>query len=524
MSINLKSIVSRQIPEFAREDYPLFVAFIEAYYEYMDKKTFTVGASGPTYLGGNQQRNLEIVRDIDQTLDEYIQFFKNELDVFGENYEFINQKLLLRKVKQLFVAKGVESSYKFLFKLLYNKVAEISYPWDSVLKASDGKWQQEMSIFVDVSSGSASDLVGNRISIKGTNISIKVFIERIRYVRGNIYEIFINKNYYGNIEVGYTILYGTFAGTIIPTTVSYTVTQASTGYKIGDLITGTTVSNGITITQLLKVTKVDANGGVVNLTTINFGCGYDSNFYLLESNEPIIATSLLTIDKNSTRQYSLPNDSTVDKYADFGYLLNPNYVEIPYGDATYSGTLLQQFYEESVSGQGNNPNYLLIRFDIGAVAKYQGHYNSNDGFLDDDIVIQDSYRWQKYSYLIIVDEKLDKYKALIKSYLHPAGTALFGEYQIQNTYAPGVTASIELDQWRGKATFRTINKSITNEYVYASDLGGRIRIEPYDAEDYMIADEYYNPPVNIPFFGDGRNNLTSTNLTVSDSSPIITGP
>jgi hypothetical protein len=524
MTINLKSIVSKQIPEFAREDYPLFVAFIEAYYEYMDKKSFTVGASGPTYSGGNQQRNLETIRDIDQTLDEYIQFFKNELDVFGDNYEFINQKLLLRKVKQLFVAKGVEASYKFLFKLLYNKVAEISYPWDSVLKASDGKWRQEMSVFVDVSAGSPSVLVGNRISIKGTNVSIKVFIERIKHIRANIYEVFINKNYYGNIQIGNTINYQGVTGTIIPTTVSYTVTQPSTGYSIGDLITGTTVSNGVSITQLLKVTKVDQNGGIVNLATIRYGCGYDSSFYLLQSNEPIVATSSLEITKNSTLQYSLPNDSIVEKYDDFGYVMNPNYVEIAHTDPSYVGTVIQQFFEESVSGQGNNPDYLLIRFDIGAVAKYQGYYISNDGFLDDDIFLQDSYRWQKYSYLITVDEKLEKYKALIKSYLHPAGTALFGEYQIQNTYEPGITADLELGEWRGKATLATINKLISgNDFAYPSDLGGKIRIEPYDEENYMIPEEYYNPPETITFYGDGRNNLTST-VTVTDSSPIITGP
>ena len=302
MAINLKSVVSKQIPEFAREDYPLFVAFVEAYYEYMDKKTFTVGASGPTYLGGNEQRNLENIRDIDQTLDEYVQFFKNELDIFGANYEFINQKLLLRKVKELFVAKGVESSYKFLLKLLFNKTAEISYPWDSVLKASDGKWQQEMSIFVDMSAGSAAALPGNRINIVGQNIVIKVYVDRVKYIRGNIYEIFIDKNYYGNIEVGYTIAFNGIAGTIIPTTISNYITQKGTGYKVGDLITGTTVSNGVSITQLLKVTKVDSNGGVLNIVTVRFGCGYETGFYLLQSNEAIVSNSLLTIDKNTTRQ------------------------------------------------------------------------------------------------------------------------------------------------------------------------------------------------------------------------------
>lgn len=520
MTINLKSIVSKQIPEFAREDYPLFVAFIEAYYEYMDKKTFTVGASGPTYLGGNQQRNLEIIRDIDQTLDEYVQFFKNELDIFGANYEFINQRLFLRKVKELFVAKGVESSYKFLLKLLFNKTAEVSYPWDSVLKASDGKWQQEMSIFVDISSGSAISLPGNRINVVGQNVIIKVYVDRVKYIRGNIYEIFIDKNYYGDIQVGYTISWDGIAGTIIPTTVSYHIAQKSTGYKVGDLITGTTVSNGLSITQLLKVTKVDANGGVVNITTVRYGCGYEAGFYLLQSNGVITSNSLLTIDKNSTRQYSIPNDSTVSQYSDFGYLLSPNYSAVEYNDPSYAGTLLQQFYEESISGQGANPDYLLIRFDIGAVAKYQGHYNSNDGFLDDDIYIQDSYRWQKYSYLITIDENLEKYKSLIKSYLHPAGIALFGEYQIQNTLVTGLTATQELLQWRSKATFVTINKSISSENVYTSDIGGSIRIEPYDAEAYFASEELYNPPVIIPFFGDGRNNLQSS-VTITDAAPSI---
>jgi hypothetical protein len=520
MSINLNTIVSKQIPEFIRDDYPTFVAFIEAYYEYMDKKTFTVGASGPTYLGGNQQRNLEAITNIDETLDEYIQFFKNELDIFGENYDYIDQRLFLRKVKELFVAKGVESSYKFLLKLLFNKTAEISYPWDSVLKASDGKWQQEMSVFVDFSAGTPTLLPGNRVNITSQNVVIKVFVDRVKYIRNNIYEVFIDKNYYGDIQTGYTLSYDGIVGSIIPTTISYSVTQPGSGYKIGDLITGTTISGGQTITQLLKVTKVNSTGGVVNLTTLRFGAGYTAGFYLLRSNESITNSATISIEKESTPQYTIPVDSTIEQYEDYGYILNPNYSVIEYDDPSYKGTLLQQFYDESLSGQGVNPDYLLIRFDIGAVAKYQGHYISNDGFLDDIIYIQDSYRWQKYSYLITIDENLEKYKSLIKSYLHPAGTALFGEYRIQNTFNVDATAVQELTQWRSKATFLTINKNMGTEYVYPSDQGGHISIEPYSAEGYFVPEEFYNPPVVIPFFGDGRNNIQS-NITITDASPSI---
>ena len=505
MSIDLKTVVSKQIPEFIREDNPTFVAFVEAYYEYLDQY---------------EKRNLHEIRDIDQTVNSYIQFFKNELDIFGENYDYIDQRLFLRKVKELFVAKGVEASYKFLLKLLFNKTAEISYPWDSVLKASDGKWQQEMSVFVEFTSGDANLLPGNRVNITATNIIIKVFVDRVKHIRGNIYEVFIDKNYYGDIQVDYTLSYDGIVGTIIPTTVSYSVTQPGSGYKIGDLITGTTISGGETITQLLKVTKVDSNGGVVNITTLRFGAGYTAGFYLLKSNEAITSSSTISIEKESTPQYTIPTESTVDQYEDYGYIVNPNYCDVTYDDPSYKGTLLQQFYDESLSGQGTNPDYLLIRFDIGAVAKYQGHWTSNDGFLDDIIYIQDSYRWQKYSYLITIDENLENYKSLIKSYLHPAGTALFGEYRIQNTFNVDATAVQELTQWRSKATFLTINKDMGTEYVYPSDQGGHISIEPYSSEGYFVPEEFYNPPVVIPFFGDGRNNLQSS-ITITDASPSI---
>jgi hypothetical protein len=36
----------------------------------------------------------------------------------------------------------------------------------------------------------------------------------------------------------------------------------------------------------------------------------------------------------------------------------------------------------------------------------------------------------------------------------------------------------------------------------------------------MIPEEYYNPPVVYTFFGDARNNLRSTNLTISDTIAV----
>ena len=508
MSVKLKSVLSQQLPEFVRSDHPIFVEFLKGYYEFLDQ---------------HERRDLLELRDIDSTLDEYVQYFRRELDALGgEDFQYLDERLFLRKIKPLFRAKGTESAYKFLFKVLYNKSTDISYPWDSVLKPSDGQWNQEMSLFIDISQGDANLLASNRVSVMGTNVTINVFVTRVKHVKDSIYEVFIDKNYFGEIQTDYTLDFNGIKGTIIPTTKRATIVRAGEGFKIGDLIEGTTISNGTTITQLLKVTSVNSSGGITGIVNVSFGAGYQNDFFLLTSKASVdTSRSSFTLDKGTTRQYSLPDDSVINKYEEYGYALNPNYVTTQYGEPNYVGTLIQQFYEETGLGESEETNFALIKFEIGAVARYQGYYSTNDSFLDDDMFIQDSYYYQKYSYLITVDEKLEKYKSLAKTYLHPAGTALFGEYQIQNNFVAGIEGSIELAEWVSKATFTLINTTIPTDYAYATDNGGLIKIEPYDSEFYAIPSEDYNPPGMLTFYGDGRNMLES-DVTVSDSSPTTT--
>jgi hypothetical protein len=167
MSINLQTIVSRQVPEFIRDDYPAFVEFIQLYYSYLDQY---------------EKRDLTSLRDIDETLDSFVAYFRKELDVFGQKYPNIDERLFLRKAGQLFVSTGSEVSYKFLFKVLFNKEARISYPWDQVLKPSDGKWQQETSIFVRMTIGDANSFVGNIVFVSSGNTILEVFVTRIKEV------------------------------------------------------------------------------------------------------------------------------------------------------------------------------------------------------------------------------------------------------------------------------------------------------------------------------------------------------
>ena len=131
----ISSLVSRQIPEFVREDYPTFVAFVEAYYEWLQTQLLDYAET----------------RDLDTTLDDFIQYFKKEL---AYNLPGIVQddRFYIERIKDLYLAKGSEASYKLLFKLLYNKEVQLSYPGQQLLRASDGRWNQDVSLFAKVSS------------------------------------------------------------------------------------------------------------------------------------------------------------------------------------------------------------------------------------------------------------------------------------------------------------------------------------------------------------------------------------
>ena len=133
----LSSLVAGQLPEFIREDHQTFVAFLEAYYEYLDTVLTT---------------DYKNVRDIDYTLDSFIKYFKHELLVNMPSVQ-VDERFLIRHIKELYSSKGTPASFKLLFRILFNKEVVVDYPYSSVLIPSDGKWVQDNSIFVKISVG-----------------------------------------------------------------------------------------------------------------------------------------------------------------------------------------------------------------------------------------------------------------------------------------------------------------------------------------------------------------------------------
>jgi len=131
LDAKLSTLVENQFPAFYKEEGPKFLAFIKAYYQYLE----TTGKQQDI------QRNLKNYKDIDTTLDEYIQYFRSELMAEIPDDALADKRLLAKRIKDLYTTKGTIDSYKLLFKILYDEDVEINFPADQMLKVSDGDYR-----------------------------------------------------------------------------------------------------------------------------------------------------------------------------------------------------------------------------------------------------------------------------------------------------------------------------------------------------------------------------------------------
>lgn len=447
--------VQRQIPEHIRENYPVFVEFVKLYYEFLED---------------TQATKLETIRDIDTTLDSFINSFKSEVAKNMPIDLSSDRRLLLKHLREFYLSRGSEASYKFLFRTLFNKEASLFYPSTQILRVSDGKWKQDISIFVeldaeslanitDITEADINGLAGQFFTITSGNKKIQTFAEQVLRYDETKFEIFIQRDYVNDITVGATLQYNdpyyglTIRGTIVTCPAKVSIYKAGKGFKVGQLYAlKTNIGRGC----IIKVTKVDTVGAIKAIQIIRFGLDYQSTFYSYLSSKDEVAYEYvhpveLAIGSpgnpatppgytNGQPSYTEPHGGFID----YGFASRQDYfyydTDIPvgspdrrsdrfYANPDYVGDVLQQFYTDAV-GKILDEDLAIIQVDLGAVAKYPGYYQKADGFLSDEIYLHDGKYYQAFSYVIRVEEELRRYADIIKALVHPAGMKSFSEYNI----------------------------------------------------------------------------------------------
>ena len=167
LDAKLSTLVENQFPAFYKEEGPKFLAFIKAYYQYLE----TTGKQQDI------QRNLKSYKDIDDTLDEYIQYFRSELMPEIPDDALADKRLLAKRIKDLYTTKGTIDSYKLLFKILYDEDVEINFPADQMLKVSDGDFRIDRYL-VTHHDPRAYTLIGK--TIKGSDSQAEGLVEDVK--------------------------------------------------------------------------------------------------------------------------------------------------------------------------------------------------------------------------------------------------------------------------------------------------------------------------------------------------------
>lgn len=361
----VKLLIQDQFPEFYREEFPQLVTFITKYYEYLEGTNYSLADSH---------------KDIDETLDSFVALLKQNFAVNIPEFGKLPDREFLLFAKEFYTSRGSKDSYRFLFRALYGKEIDILYPGESILRASDGTWNQEVSIRI-VSTDNALNLIGKAFTLSASS-GAKTSIEchRVNNISPGVFDIFIDRSYKGLIRVNDTINSYGVSATVVEIPSRITILKSG-----GSFVNGTLFTVPSLIPLRFKIKKVGNTGNILFCDIVQPGFDLLGNL-----------------------------DSSLKKYFVIDSIDRTFFQSTT--DANFPITATQA----------------LLSVQFNPSLTYPGVYTSSRGFLSDAIKLQDNNFYQTFSYVIRLDEQLESYKNIVKRLLHPAGMALWAEYNISS--------------------------------------------------------------------------------------------
>jgi hypothetical protein len=371
------SRVEGLIPQQLVNDAGPLIEFLKEYYKYLNQ------SNNPSGVINAMLDN----RDLDHAVDSFIDLIRKEIGeglVKGIVTDKVN---LYKNVTDFYQAKGSLDSFKLLFRFLFNVEIDIRLPKEQILIASDGRWSQQNSIFINVTEGEAFDLSGKTLTVTSGGSNIVVEVDRVKKIgQTSNYEMVITKKTQtATIAAGTEVTLNGVEFTVVNSLNTATLVHGGSGFEVGQILD---IDDGTVDGTRAKVATVDSSGAITKLDLLQFGVGYAANF-----TARLVPQSELNPGDQDVIVTTTPDDD-----------------------------------------ETNYPTHAIFTFSNSTLAQYAGSYITNKGFLSDDIYLQDNYFYQQYSYVIKSGEQFNKYDNVVKKTVHPAGMLMFGEFEINNEF------------------------------------------------------------------------------------------
>lgn len=460
MSNNISPYVGSQLPEYLRGSAPLFTAFIETYYRYVEQRENSVGMI--------QNRSLDI--DIDETLDKYIHEFYTTYGEYIPSSMAMDRRNFIKLLSDVYNAKGTQKSLKLIFRALFNQDIKISYPSEQILRASDGVWEIEKFITIVTKFG-VNPTTGDVVAFNNVFGDFVVDITRVVNITYDTCRVYFKT--YSNIQVvdsQLVYIYDingeiTYVGGLIKSPSSLYVTSAGKSWQVGQIIT----IDGDGMNTIARVLVIDDDAGVVRLEILEYGIHVENQIIQISPYPTRPAGSTLEVDSMliSVSPNIYHHQINIQEYTNgvfesvYGVSdsidVNSYFLDGDYVERGYVGTININQVSYAVPPSVNQTTGVTIQdwLDSRATFVYvfdnlvstRGHFSNENGQLSNQFIrLQDNYFYQPFSY--VVETKLDirEYKDIL-NISHPAGTKRFSILEKIATYTIPVNSSrsISLD-------------------------------------------------------------------------------
>ena len=372
VSVLLESI----LPDYVSQDHEKFVAFLRAYFEWSEQH-------------GNPRAEavrINTYTDIDQKINTFTDFFKSQY-LFGFPSELISgvdTENAIKLIRDYYQQKGSPRSLDFLFRLLFNSPATVSYPRDLLLTLSDSDRVKEDFVIVSRNSNikTIQDTVGGQIKqrLSGANSTViaSAFIEDI------------DNRFENNIAFS-TIKIRDKVGSLLADKVTELTNGLTTAFETSlPLVSGITIENGgrnFTVGQAIVIK--DSRGRIVG------------------------SSEILSVGKSGATEGIINRVEQVNPRTIFNK------------GETYS------FEIQSASGTGATLG--LLGNLSNSTSPYI--YNTDRSLISSLSRIQDNNKFQQYSYVVDSEQTIENFAEILKQVFHPAGSKLFSTHRLKRTFS-----------------------------------------------------------------------------------------
>ena len=227
--------------------------------------------------------------DPDKTIQSFLTKFRNAfLQSIPDNLNnSIDKRKLIKNIKSLYRAKGTKRASEIFFKLLFNENAEIRFPKENILRASDGKWDTQKVIrCTEVGTSNSTHLIGQTIT--QANIPGDGSVNEATAIVENVFKYEIGGETVVEIVLGEDTITGTFVTgqnitgtdntdedvlvtcTIQGVVTTKTITNDGAFYNEGDTVSVVGGGND----AIIQVGAI-GSGSISEIVVDNGGTGYE---------------------------------------------------------------------------------------------------------------------------------------------------------------------------------------------------------------------------------------------------------